>query len=142
MGLFSNLVLLKIEVRNCGASMQFTSKVAFTIGKEKYLIKKKDTLSKFHRYTGGKKIRKHCQLLCWIILLFSKANPRLQFLKCPVKLGNQAWQIICKLSLDIQHSEIPGSLQQALYPLKFLQVRQDPVLLIDKLTWLSEWFQP
>ena len=55
MGLFSNLVLLKIEVRNCGASMQFTSKVAFIIGKEKYLIKKKDTLSKFHRYTGGKK---------------------------------------------------------------------------------------
>ena len=56
MGLFSNLVLIKTEVRNCGASMQFTSKVTFTIGKEKYLIKKKkDTLSNFHRYTGGKK---------------------------------------------------------------------------------------
>ena len=41
MGLFSNLVLIKTEVRNCGASMQFTSKVTFTIGKEKYLIKKK-----------------------------------------------------------------------------------------------------
>ena len=41
MGLFSNLVLIKTEVRNCGESMQFTSKVTFTIGKEKYLIKKK-----------------------------------------------------------------------------------------------------
>ena len=41
MGLFSNLVFKKVEVRNCGASMQFTSKVAFTIGKEKYLIKRK-----------------------------------------------------------------------------------------------------